>query len=299
MRVIVTGASGFIGKQLCNKLLERGHQVVSLCRTSRAPERTYLKSFQHIPYVMGEVLPKEVIVFSPEALVHLAWDGIPDFSERKCVDNVESQLRFLKETEKLDQLEKIVGAGTCREYGAKYGACVESERIQSDSYFSWAKQTLADYFRLACQQRRTSLVWFRIFYIYGPGQRAESLIPSLIKAFKSKRNPKINNPSTANDYIYIDDVVTVFIKSIEDKNCRGTFNLGSGKTTSVATISEIVEQTIRNENEFSKNLAKQLGPDAPNSGMWADTSLSKRQLDWAQQISLVDGIERTCRSSLT
>lgn len=299
MRIIVTGASGFIGKELCCKLIERGHQVVSLCRTSRASENTHLKSFQHIPYVMGEVLPKEVIAFSPEALVHLAWDGIPNFSERKCVDNVESQLRFLKETEKLDQLKKIVGAGTCREYGAKQGACAESERVQPDSYFSWAKQTLADYFRLSCQQRQTGLVWFRIFYIYGPGQRTESLIPTLIKAFKSKLNPEIKNPSAANDYIYIDDVVRAFIKSIEDKDCQGTFNLGSGKTTSVAQISEIVEQTIRKESEFSKQLAKRLDVGESNSGMWADTALSGRQLGWFPQISLVDGIERICKLPLT
>ena len=298
MRIIVTGASGFIGKELCCKLLERGHQVVGLCRTSWTPEDTHLKSFQHISYVMGELIPKEVIAFSPEVLVHLAWDGIPDFSERKCVDNVESQLRFFKETEKLNQLMKIVGAGTCREYGARQGACAESERVQPDSYFSWAKQTLADYLKLACQQRQTGLVWFRIFYIYGPGQRPESLIPTLIKSFRARLNPEIKNPSAVNDYIYIDDVVSAFIKSIEDKDCQGTFNLGSGKASPVARISEIVEQFVQKDSEFSSQLIKKLDASESNSGMWADTALSERQLEWTPRITLAEGIECTCRSAL-
>jgi dTDP-6-deoxy-L-talose 4-dehydrogenase (NAD+) len=299
MRVIVTGASGFIGKELCSKLLERGHQVVGLSRTRGASENTSVNFFQHIPYVMGEKLPSEVISFSPEVLVHLAWNGIPDFSERKCLDNVESQLRFLKETEKLHQLKKIVAAGTCREYGAKEGACAEWERVQPDSYFSWAKQTLADYFKLACQQRQTKLVWFRIFYIYGPGQRAASLIPSLIKAFKSKLKPEIRNANAANDYIYIDDVVSAFINSIENNECQGIFNLGSGALTSVAKISDIVERTIQNDVELSKEFDNQLDLDVVNTGMWSETLKSRNQLGWKPKISLVDGIHRTYRSALT
>jgi len=299
MRIVVTGASGFIGKELCYKLLERGHEVVGLCRTSGALGAAYPESFRHIPYVMGAVLPEEVLRFAPAALVHLAWDGIPDFSERRCVDNVESQLRFLKETENLGQMKKMVGAGTCREYGAKQGACAESDRVPPDSYFSWAKQTLAEYLRLMCQQQQISLVWFRIFYIYGPGQRAESLIPTLIQAFKSKQNPEIKNPSAANDFIHIDDVVSAFVKAIEDEDCQGTFNLGSGKTTPVAKIAEMVEQTIRKDSQFSTQLAIKLDGGKSNSGMWADTTLSGRHLGWTPQISLVDGIGRTYRSTVT
>ena len=70
MRVIVTGASGFIGKELCSQLLERGHQVVGLSRTRGASESTSVNFFQHIPYVMGEKLPSEVISFSPEVHVN-------------------------------------------------------------------------------------------------------------------------------------------------------------------------------------------------------------------------------------
>jgi nucleoside-diphosphate-sugar epimerase len=296
MRVIVTGASGFIGQPLCAKLLEHGHEVVALCRTFRPPESSNLQLFKHIPYVMGDQLPQKAISFTPEVVVNLAWDGIPDFSERKCLDNVESQLQFLKQTEKLTQVKKIVSAGTCREYGAKEGACMEMERVQPDSYFSWAKQTLAEYFRLACQQRQIDLVWLRNFYVYGPGQRTASLIPSLVKAFQARLMPDIKNPSTANDYIYIDDVVSAFVKSVENRDCCGTFNLGSGSTTTVAEIAEIVEKIILKESHFSSDLCEYKECHGSPLGIWADTSSARDQLGWTPETNLSQGIEYTCKS---
>jgi nucleoside-diphosphate-sugar epimerase len=293
MRVVVTGATGFLGQTLCRELLERGHELLGLSRTGKSGNGPYSKAITYVSYNMGEELPKDVIDFSPEVLVHLAWSGIPDFSEQKCIENVESQLRFLRETEKLPGLKKIVGAGSCREYGAKQGACLELERFSPDSYFSWAKQSLGDYFALGCRQREMRFVWFRIYYVYGPGQRPESLIPTLIKAFKAKRSPEIKNPAAANDYIYVDDVISAFIKAIEDENCQGIFNLGSGKITSIAEIAGLVERVIRNADDFSSNLIKKAGSSKSGSGMWADIALSGRQLGWAPQVSLIDGISRT------
>jgi nucleoside-diphosphate-sugar epimerase len=292
MRVVVTGATGFLGRALCGKLLERGHELIGLNRTGKPDRGRHLKDITYVAYDMGGELPKDVIDFSPEVLVHLAWSGIPDFSEQMCVENVESQLNFLRETEKLPKLRKVVGAGTCREYGAKKGACLEGERFSPDSYFSWAKQSLRDYFALGCRRREMCFVWFRIYYLYGPGQRAESLIPTLIKAFKEDRPPEINNPASANDYIYIDDVVIAFVNAIEGENCHGTFNLGSGKTASVAEVSGLVERAIHNADNFSSELAKKVASAKSSGGMWADITLSGSQLGWEPRVSLTDGISR-------
>ena len=293
MRVLVTGATGFLGRALCCKLLERGHELLGLSRTGKLYSSYSQKVMTYVPYSMGEELPLDVIAYAPEVLVHLAWDGIPDFSRQKCVENVESQLKFLKETEKISGLKKVVGAGTCREYGAKQGACIEGERFQPDSYFSWAKQSLGGYFAIDCRRREMCFVWFRIYYVYGPGQRAESLIPMLIKAFRKNKPPEISNPAAANDYIYIDDVVSAFVKAVEDENCDGVFNLGSGKTTSAAEISGLVERAIRNSDDFSSQLIKKAASIKPGTGMWADITSSRHQLGWAPQVLLIDGINRT------
>jgi UDP-glucose 4-epimerase len=115
----------------------------------------------------------------------------------------------------------------------------------------------------------------------------------LIKAFKTNKPPVISNPAAANDYIYVDDVINAFVKAVEDKNCDGVFNLGSGQATSVAEISGLVERVIRNSDDFSSQLIKKVASIKSGSGMWADITSSGRQLGWAPQVLLIDGINRT------
>lgn len=297
MRLVVTGSSGFLGKALCRKLLEAGHEILGLSRTGGADGIRYPPSMIQLPYMMGDRLPTDVIAFGPEALVHLAWDGIPDFTEEKCLENVETQIRFLRETKKLTKLKKIVVAGTCLEYGAKHGVKKETERLPPDSYLSWAKQTLSEYFALSCKEREVALVWFRIFYVYGPGQRAESLIPSLISALRSNQEPSIKNPSATNDYIYIDDVVSAFAKAVDVETCTGTFNLGTGRLTSVAEIVGLVERSIQSSDKFSSRLVENKCEPTSVSSMWADISLLERQIGWMPKVNLAEGIELSCKAT--
>ena len=296
MRVFVTGATGFIGSHLCRSLVASGHELRALSRSGNscgssnsAPRTSFL-------YNIGERMPSSIIDFCPEVIVHLAWDGIPDFSEKKCLENVEMQLRFLKQTEQLPGLKKIIVAGSCREYGASHGAQKESNRPPPDSYFSWAKQTLHDYFTLSSQDRQIKMCWFRIFYVYGPGQRPKSLIPSLIDACIRKEAMKINTPTAANDYIYIDDVVSAFVSAAENEDAHGTYNLGSGALSSVSEIIEQVDDAmLESEISLNRSSADKRLP-VPLSGMWADISLAKQKLGWVPQTSLAQGINCTCNA---
>jgi nucleoside-diphosphate-sugar epimerase len=296
MKVLVTGATGFLGQHICRALLQRGHELAGLSRHGGVAGPELGSRYRSISYAMGDQFPEAVLDFTPEVIVHLAWDGIPDFSEQKCVANVESQLRFLNETKRFTSLRKILVAGTCREYGLKQGVCIESDSAVPDSYFSWAKQSLHDFFSLNCQKRGISLSWFRIFYVFGPGQRGESLIPTLISAFKKNTEPKISNPMAVNDYIYISDVVKAFVMSAENVECEGTFNLGSGRTTSIAEIVKRVEYSIKGMDKSSSDIGgSSWVENRNNAGMWADLSLSNKLLRWAPEISLQDGIKLTCR----
>jgi UDP-glucose 4-epimerase len=295
MKIIVTGASGFIGKKLCIALLERGHEVASLCRNSLANVDAQSGLYRHIPYVMGEVLPIGVEAFDPEVLVHLAWDGIPDFSENKCVQNYYSQVRFFSQTSSLSKLKKVIASGTCREYASKKGVCFESDRIQPDGYFSWAKQALSDYFRISCNERKIAFVWFRIFYVYGPGQRNESLIPTLMRSYKSQILSDIKNPNVANDYIYIDDVVKAIFNAIEIKDSCGIFNLGSGNLTTVFEIAKLVEKFIHKGTDYQVKLIQSIDDKRNRAGMFADISLAASQLVWTPQIDIAEGIRKTIK----
>jgi len=293
VRIIVTGPSGFIGRGLCRRLLERGHEVIGLSRKSFYPEGAGLGFYRHVPYNMGDVLPLELKTFSPEAIVHLAWDGIPDFSERRCVQNLESQISFFNQIKDLQFLNKVIGAGTCREYGFNQGACFEGDTKNPDDFFSWVKRALSGYISLLCKQKKIEFVWFRIFYVYGPGQRSEALIPMLIRANLSGVQPDIKNPTAANDYVYIDDVVSAFVMAIEGRALSGTFNLGSGVATTTTKIAKIVALTMQNDEQVSAKTVAEVSDFMGNTGMWADISSIADELNWMPQVSLCEGIKQT------
>jgi UDP-glucose 4-epimerase len=296
VRVLVTGATGFIGTTLCRELVIRGHTVMGASRrVSQSSEIE--RSLGHISYEIGRPLPASIKEFSPEIVVNLAWNGIPDFSAATCFENVSNQISFLTELAKLPNLKKILVAGSCKEYGARFGRCLERERSLPDGYFSWAKQTLSDYFHVFCEEKDIDLLWYRIFYVYGPGQRRGSLVPSLINALRNGEMPEIKNPKAANDFVYIDDVINAFAKGLEREGVRGIFNLGSGRLATVGEVSNLVNQAIQGGTMQASQAGSNPSSDESQTGLYADIEKARLQLDWAPTTSLQEGVRQTLGAS--
>ena len=145
------------------------------------------------------------------------------------------------------------------------------------------------YLTLKCRQKSINLIWFRIFYVFGNGQRQGSLIPTLIDAVKSGETPNILNPFNKNDFIYIKDVAEAFLGALETNVKSGIYNLGNGYSTSVVDICKKVELFM-----FAKdNLSRELDSIVQKGYLdfWADISKTKNILNWKPQYSLDEGIK--------
>ncbi len=295
MKIIITGATGFIGTHLVTAFLYNGFEVLALGRKMHTNSQS--RKYSYLQYTLGDVLPEEVLKFSPEVLVNLAWEGIPDFTKEMCLKNLNDQVNFLQQIKKITSVKKIIVAGTCMEYGNKIGICNETENNFPHNYFSWVKQSLSDYYSLFCKENSIKLIWFRIFYVYGFGQRSGSLIPSLIEAFKKGDMPKLNNPNATNDYIYIDDLVEAFISAINILELNGVFNIGSGKTTSAYAIAGVLEKLACPSN--SNFVKSEEGAKQIESGFYADLSLSRSYLNWAPKWSITEGVEQMYKQTTT
>lgn len=296
MKILITGASGFIGTHLVNAFLNNGFEVLALGRNMISNSQR--KKLSYLKYELGATLPKEVLKFSPEILVNLAWEGIPDFKKELCLKNFNDQINFLQQIQKINSIKKIIVAGTCLEYGNKIGICNESEKNLPHNYFSWVKQSLSDFYSIFCKENGIKLIWFRIFYVYGLGQRSGSLIPSLIEAFKKGNAPKINNPYATNDYIYIDDLVEAFISAINLIEVEGVFNIGSGKMTATFTIAEVIEKTVYSSNN-SLLINMEKDPKKTLNGFYADLRLSRTYLKWTPKWSIADGVKQMCKHMIS
>lgn len=292
MKILITGASGFIGKPLSKKLSELGYEVMGLTRCIPRDidnDIYWLES----DLSSSKSYKEKIELFEPEVLIHLAWQDIPDFSLRKSTKNLYQSLDFLSFISQIGSCKKILISGTCLEYGKKQGECKETDKIITKDYFTLAKHSLHLWADAITKEKSICLGWFRLFYVYGPGQREESLIPSILNKLKIGQLPEIKTPWSANDYIYIDDVIDAFTNAITTSFEHGIYNLGTGKATSVLEICEFAEKIVLNSSSLTKEIELNSKSLNSNTNFWASIGSTKDLLKWSPKITILDGIQRS------
>jgi UDP-glucose 4-epimerase len=290
MRVAVTGGTGFIGRGLVRELVARGHQVLNMGRSANGSG-----SIQHLQTDLSDPdsYAEALATFAPEAACHLAWEGIPDFSRERCERNLSMSNRFIDMLMALGSCRKVIGAGSCWEYGMAKGACLESAPSSAVNDFTRAKDAIRRHGMSKAGQSGKSFGWFRIFFVYGPGQRKGSLIPSVIDACRRNENLPLKNPQAAQDFIYLDDVIDALARAIELDWPSGAYNLGTGSLTSVADIVRMVRELMSDQGTVIEPAARQ---DA--GGIWASTEQTKLHLQWKSRTPLAEGLRKTLAGEL-
>jgi nucleoside-diphosphate-sugar epimerase len=292
LRVLITGASGFIGFPLSNKLSELGFKVLAIGRS--IPVNGH-KSISWIKSDLNsvETYKDEITAFKPEVLIHLAWQDIPDFSFEKSFFNLNQSIKFISFIAEIKSCRKIIISGSCWEYGKDQGECKDSDKSIPTNYFTLAKHSLRLWTEMIAIEKSITLGWFRLFYVYGPGQRSESLIPTLFQYLRNEKLPEIKTPHNANDFIYIDDVIEAFKIATYTSFESGIFNLGSGSAISALDVCKHVEKIVLNSSSLSKKIEKSSKSKISETNFWADISSCREQLKWSPRISIVEGIRKS------
>lgn len=298
MKVLITGASGFIGLAILKRLLKvENIEILAITRKLRAElPKNYNLAWVESNLDDHEKINKIINDFQPLVIIHLAWADIPNFTLETSLKNLNTSIAFFEAIFKSESCSKILVAGSCFEYNQKIGECIEGQAIFAKDSFTWSKLSLLDYLLINCASRNINLGWFRLFYVYGPRQRKESLLPTLVDYLKNKEVPKLNTPKNSNDFIYVDDVAKAFELALKKDFKSGIFNLGSGQSTSVIEFSTIVENELSNQNNLTKILTEQTKGSIKDTDFFASTSLTKKTFGWRSKISLLDGIKKTIES---
>ena len=295
LKVLVTGASGFIGLPLVEKLSSSDCEVMALSRkgieaTAADTSAVYwCKADLSLP----ETYQKNVKAFSPDVVIHLSWQDIPDFSLDKSLLNVNQSLEFLSFILEIGSCNKILVSGSCFELNRLKGVRMESEKGIPKDDFTWAKHTLHSWLEVACAKKEIELGWMRVFYVYGPRQRTESLIPSILTHLQNGELPELRTPKNANDFVFVQDAASAFSNAVSIPIPSGIYHIGAGFSTSVLEICRQAEQIVLGSDSLTCELEQKTKESVCDVDFCADYSNAEQFFDYLPKTSLLEGLEKT------
>jgi nucleoside-diphosphate-sugar epimerase len=277
-KVLVTGATGFIGGHVINELLEKGHEVVA---TSALHEKAIAADwYHHVEYIPLDFkeLSTDVDYYSffnkPDILIHLAWEGLPNYkSAFHQEENLPRHYLFL---ENLVQhgLSDITVTGTCFEYGMQEGCLSEDLASMPSNYYSLAKDKLRLLLVELAKEIPFTLKWVRLFYMYGKGQSPNSLLSQLQSALE--RGDEVFNMSPGDqlrDYLEVTKVAEYLVGIAIQKSAAGIINCCSGEPIQVKQL--VIEYLKLKNKHIKLNLGYYPYSDIEPKNFWGDITKLK------------------------
>ena len=271
--ILVTGATGFVGRYVVERLLDTNSvRVVATARTAPQPGNVDWSSVQFIPFDMADD-PAEQDLFAyfgrPDAVIHLAWPGLPDYKSLKHIDTYwPQQYQFLTNL-LANGLNDLTVTGTCLEYGLQSGCLSETLPTQPTTAYGLGKDTLRKSLALFLADRTVSFKWLRLFYMYGAGQNPKSLTTQLEAA--ARRGDTTFNMSGGEqlrDYLPVMDIADYIIKTSLQQRVTGVINCCSGQPVSVRTFVERFMQ--KHDFEIDLTLGHYPYPDYEPMAFWGN-----------------------------
>jgi dTDP-6-deoxy-L-talose 4-dehydrogenase (NAD+) len=271
-QVIVSGATGFVGRHLVPELLRRGYDVVALARDeARARELAW---FDNVRFVSVD-FHRGPLPFSPEpgaALIHLAWPGLPNYRGLfHFEDNLPHGYRFIKQLVHAG-VGQVLVTGTCFEYGMQDGALASSSETRPGNPYGLAKDVLRKQLEALRAESAFVLQWVRLFYMYGEGQGPRSILAQLDAAIaRGDTAFDMSGGEQLRDYLPVQEVVRQLAERLAS-GTAGTFNVCSGKPVS---IRRLVEQRIAELGaRIDMNLGHYPYPDYEPMAFWGEPDAS-------------------------
>ncbi len=272
-KILVTGATGFIGNYVIKALLNKGCAVIATSSNEAgAAKKNWFKNVQYIPFNLGQfdgAVNYQYYFGNPDAVIHLAWEGLPNYKASfHTEENLPRHFKFIKNLVANGQKD-ITITGTCFEYGMQEGCLTEDMITKPANAYAVAKDCLRNQVQQLQQEHDFYFKWVRLFYMYGAGQNSNSLLSQLDRALeKGDTVFNMSGGEQVRDYLPVEKVAGNIVAIALQQNVTGIINCCSGKGI---TVKDFVQNYLQ---EKGRNIVLNIGyypyPDYEPMNFWGD-----------------------------
>ncbi len=284
-RVIVTGASGFIGLNLVRVLAELGAEITVIDRI-QPPERLSNVQFE---WADLRHLNK---VYEADYLIHLAAITNAGYAERYPLDTFE--VNVLGTVNLLNHVrikKRVLFPSTALIYKASNTPINEEAETDLSSVYALSKNVGEQVVNFHCQRMGVGHTIVRFFNIFGPGQLPMYIVPQVLTQIREHDRIEIRNGSVMRDLLYVDDCIDAVLKlavtlSAEDS----VFNIGSGHIVSISDVARAAVEASGRHNVEIIDLEEKI--EYSPAAIMADIGKAQATIDWFPKTSLKEGLKR-------
>lgn len=295
MKVLVTGAGGFVGSYVVRDLLDRGHDVAILLRGEMPWRLDDIRS--RVRIVRGDLAQRAsyaaaLAEFAPEAIAHLAWQGVANHARNdwRQAENVQHAVDLLEAAMQAGT-RHFIGCGSQAEYGPRGERTDEDAPLRPTTAYGAAKVAAFYLLTTLAGLHGVRFAWARFFSTYGPGEDAHWMIPQLVGRLLRGERASLTEGRQVWDYCHVRDAAHAITRLVETPGARGPFNVGSGACLPVRRIAEMVRDAAAPGAELG------FGEVAyrPDQVMHLEADIRRLTgaTGWTPRVALEDGIAET------
>ena len=291
MKVLLTGASGFLGQYALRALQQCGIPAVAVGR--RPPRDLAGAAFVAADLLASDDLATLARGVGASHLLHLAW-----VTEHGTYWDSPENFRWVDASTRLVHAfceaggRHVLVAGTCAEYDWSQGCCREDTTpLEPATVYGVAKDATRRLVTALCAQHGVRCVWGRVFFPYGAGEAPARLVPSLVAALQGQREGFGVHASQARDLLHAGDVAQAFVTLLRSQ-AGGCYNLSSGQAVAVG---EVVETLARLLDADPRAVLRRAPTRPAGPALLVGHNAKLRSLGWRQQSTLAQGLAQTLR----
>ena len=284
-RVIVTGASGFIGLNLVRVLAGLGAEVTVIDR-NQPSERLANVQFE---WADLRHLNK---VYEADYLIHLAAITNAGFAERYPIDTFEvNVLGTVNLMNHVRVNRRVLFPSTALVYEASTTPISEDAPADLSSIYALSKNMGEQVIKFHCQRFNVGYTIVRFFNIFGPGQLPMYIVPQVLSQIRENHRIEIRNGSVMRDLLFVDDCIDAVLKLAVTRSAEDSvFNIGSGHIVSISEVARAAVEASGLQDIVITDLEEQI-EYSPTSIM-ANIDKVQSTIDWYPKTSLTEGLER-------